>query len=50
MASTDRDSDVVLKRKIMAWVRAVDEKEEEEEKKEEHEESESAMDDVNVVE
>ena len=45
-----RHSDVVLKRKIMAWVRAVDEKEEEEEKKEEHEESESAMDDVNVVE
>ena len=28
-----RDSDVVLKRKIMAWVRAVDEKEEEEQRR-----------------
>ena len=40
------DTDVVLKRKIMAWVKAVDEKEEEEEKNEDHEESDIVMDAV----
>ena len=46
-----RDSDIALKRKIMAWVRAVDDREaEEEEKKEGEEEEKKAMEDaVSVI-